>query len=57
LKGATGVLVEKRIKMLRLIEKMAIESADTISNIREGSSPTAHRIMIFRESDIDYKKN
>jgi len=56
LKGATGVPVEKRIKMLRLIEKMAMESADTISDIHGGGSPAAHRVTIFRESDIDYKK-
>jgi len=36
LKGATGVPVEKRIKMLRLVEKMAMESADTISDIHGG---------------------
>ena len=57
LKGATGVPVEKRIKMLRLVEKMAMESADTISDIHGGGSPAAHRITIFRESDINYKKN
>ena len=56
LKGATGVPVEKRIKMLRLVEKMAMESADTISDIHGGGSPAAHRVTIFRESDFDYKK-
>ena len=57
LKGATGVPGEKRIKMLRLVEKMAMESADTISDIHGGGSPAAHRLTIYRESDIDYKKN
>ena len=57
LKGATGIPVEKRIKMLRLVEKMAMESADTISDIHGGGSPAAHRLTIFRESDINYKKN
>ena len=57
LMGATGVPVEKRIKMLRLVEKMAMESADTISDIHGGGSPAAHRLTIYRESDIDYKKN
>jgi 4-hydroxybutyryl-CoA dehydratase/vinylacetyl-CoA-Delta-isomerase len=57
LKAATGVPVEKRIKMLRLVEKMAMESADTISDIHGGGSPAAHRLTIYRESDIDYKKN
>jgi 4-hydroxybutyryl-CoA dehydratase/vinylacetyl-CoA-Delta-isomerase len=57
LKGAKGVPVEKRVKMLRLIEKMAMESADTISDIHGGGSPAAHRLTIFRESDTEYKKN
>ncbi len=56
LKGAKGVPVEKRVKMLRLIEKMAMESADTISDVHGGGSPAAHRLTIFRESDIEYKK-
>ncbi len=56
LKAATGVPVEKRVKMLRLIEKFAMESADTISDIHGGGSPAAHRLTIFRESDINYKK-
>ncbi len=56
LKGATGVPVEKRVKMLRLVEKMAMESADTISDIHGGGSPAAHRLTIFRESDINFKK-
>jgi 4-hydroxybutyryl-CoA dehydratase/vinylacetyl-CoA-Delta-isomerase len=57
LKGATGVPVETRVKMLRLVEKMAMESADTISDIHGGGSPAAHRLTIFRETDINYKKN
>ena len=57
LKGASGVPVEKRIKMLRLVEKMAMESADTISDIHGGGSPAAHRITLFRESDINRKKS
>lgn len=56
LKGASGVPVENRIRMLRLIEKMAMESADTISDIHGGGSPAAHRLTIFRESDLEYKK-
>jgi 4-hydroxybutyryl-CoA dehydratase/vinylacetyl-CoA-Delta-isomerase len=56
LKGAKGVPVEKRVKMLRLVEKMAMESADTISDIHGGGSPAAHRLTIFRESDTEYKK-
>ncbi len=56
LKGAVGIPVENRIKMLRLVEKMAMESADTISDIHGGGSPAAHRLTLLRESDTDYKK-
>jgi 4-hydroxybutyryl-CoA dehydratase / vinylacetyl-CoA-Delta-isomerase len=56
LRGAEGVAVEKRVKMLRLVEKMAMESADTISDIHGGGSPAAHRITIFRETDTNRKK-
>lgn len=56
LKGATAIPVEKRVKMLRLVEKMVMESADTISDIHGGGSPAAHRLTLFRESDTDYKK-
>ncbi|MBU1276223.1 MAG: 4-hydroxybutyryl-CoA dehydratase [Proteobacteria bacterium] len=54
--GASGIDAEKRIKMYRLIEKLALESADTVSDIHGGGSPEAHRITIFRESDIKSKK-
>jgi 4-hydroxybutyryl-CoA dehydratase/vinylacetyl-CoA-Delta-isomerase len=43
--------------MLRLVEKMAMESADTISDIHGGGSAAAHRLTIYRESDTNYKKN
>ena len=56
LKGATDVPVEKRVKMFRLIEKLALESADTISDIHGGGSPAAHRLTILRESNTDLKK-
>ncbi|MFC1820058.1 4-hydroxyphenylacetate 3-hydroxylase N-terminal domain-containing protein [Thermodesulfobacteriota bacterium] len=56
LKGAEGVPVENRIKMFRLVEKMALESADIVSDIHGGGSPEAHRVTIFRESDIESKK-
>ncbi len=42
--------------MYRLIEKMAMESADTISDIHGGGSPEAHRITILRESNVETKK-
>ena len=56
LKGVSDVPVENRIKMYRFIEKLVMESADTISDIHGGGSPEAHRITIFRESDLDSKK-
>jgi 4-hydroxybutyryl-CoA dehydratase/vinylacetyl-CoA-Delta-isomerase len=56
MKGVASVPVEDRVKMYRLIEKMALESADTISDIHGGGSPEAHRIAIFRETDIESKK-
>ncbi len=56
MKGANGVPVEKRIKMFRLAEKLAMESADTISDIHGGGSPEAHRVTILRETDVEMKK-
>jgi 4-hydroxybutyryl-CoA dehydratase/vinylacetyl-CoA-Delta-isomerase len=56
LKGVDSVPVENRVKMYRLAEKLALESADTISDIHGGGSPEAHRVTIFRETDIDSKK-
>jgi len=57
LQGAAGIPVEDRVKMLRLVEKLAMESADTISDLHGGGSPAAHRVTIMRESDLNYKKN
>jgi 4-hydroxybutyryl-CoA dehydratase / vinylacetyl-CoA-Delta-isomerase len=56
LKAVDDVPVENRVKMYRLVEKMALESADTISDIHGGGSPEAHRVTIFRETDVNSKK-
>ncbi|MDP2646923.1 MAG: 4-hydroxyphenylacetate 3-hydroxylase N-terminal domain-containing protein [Desulfobacterales bacterium] len=56
MKGVESVPVENRMKMFRLAEKMAMESADTISDIHGGGSPEAHRITILRETDLESKK-
>jgi 4-hydroxybutyryl-CoA dehydratase/vinylacetyl-CoA-Delta-isomerase len=56
LKGKEGVPVENRIKMFRLVEKMAMESADTVSDIHGGGSPEAHRVTILRETNLEGKK-
>ncbi|VBB42142.1 4-hydroxybutyryl-CoA dehydratase/vinylacetyl-CoA-Delta-isomerase [uncultured Desulfatiglans sp.] len=57
MKGADGVPIDNRIKLYRLAEKLALESADTISDIHGGGSPEAHRVTIFRETNIDRKKD
>jgi 4-hydroxybutyryl-CoA dehydratase / vinylacetyl-CoA-Delta-isomerase len=57
LQGASGVPVKNRVKMLRLVEKLAMESADMISDIHGGGSPQAHRLTILRESDLNHRKN
>ncbi|MBZ4653382.1 MAG: 4-hydroxybutyryl-CoA dehydratase / vinylacetyl-CoA delta-isomerase [Peptococcaceae bacterium] len=56
MQGAAGVPVEDRIRMLRLVEKLALESADTVSDIHGGGSAEAHRITIMRETDLEGKK-
>jgi 4-hydroxybutyryl-CoA dehydratase/vinylacetyl-CoA-Delta-isomerase len=56
MKGSDKFSVESRIKMYRLAEKLAMESADTISDIHGGGSPEAHRVTIFRESNVESKK-
>lgn len=56
MKGVADVSVENRIKMFRFVEKMAMESADTISDIHGGGSPEAHRVTILRESDLETKQ-
>jgi 4-hydroxybutyryl-CoA dehydratase/vinylacetyl-CoA-Delta-isomerase len=56
MKGKEGIPVENRIKMFRLVEKMAMESADTISDIHGGGSPEAHRVTILRETNVEAKK-
>jgi len=56
LKGAEGTKVENRIKLYRLAEKLALESADTVSDIHGGGSPEAHRVTIFRETDLEDKQ-
>lgn len=56
MKGVDTIPVESWIKPYRLAEKMALESADTISDIHGGGSPEAHRVTIFRKSNVESKK-
>jgi 4-hydroxybutyryl-CoA dehydratase/vinylacetyl-CoA-Delta-isomerase len=56
LKGAAGVSTEDRMRMFRLIEKLAFETRDIVSNIHGGGSPEAHRMTLFRDTDLEPKK-
>jgi 4-hydroxybutyryl-CoA dehydratase/vinylacetyl-CoA-Delta-isomerase len=56
LKGVDGVPTKDRIKMFRLIEKLAFESRDIVSNIHGAGSPETHRMMVLQNSDIEKKK-
>jgi 4-hydroxybutyryl-CoA dehydratase/vinylacetyl-CoA-Delta-isomerase len=56
LKGADSVSTEDRIRLFRLIEKLAFESRDIVSNIHGAGSPETHRMTILRHADIDAKK-
>jgi 4-hydroxybutyryl-CoA dehydratase/vinylacetyl-CoA-Delta-isomerase len=56
MKGVDSVPVENRVKLYRLAEKMALESADTVSDIHGGGSAEAHRVTILRETNLESKK-
>ncbi|MFC2062981.1 4-hydroxyphenylacetate 3-hydroxylase family protein [Chloroflexota bacterium] len=56
LKGAEGVSTEDRVRLFRLIEKLAFESRDIVSNIHGAGSPETHRMTILRGADIESKK-
>lgn len=56
LKGADKFATEDRIKMLRLVEKLAFETRDIVSNIHGGGSPETHRMTLLRNIDIESKK-
>jgi 4-hydroxybutyryl-CoA dehydratase/vinylacetyl-CoA-Delta-isomerase len=42
--------------MFCLIEKLAFETRDLISNIHGGGSPEAYRMTLFRDTDLEPKK-
>lgn len=56
LKGADSVSTEDRVRIFRLIEKLAFESRDIVSNIHGAGSPETHRMTILRNADIEAKK-
>jgi len=57
LKGAENVSTENRIRMFRLIEKLAFESRDIVSNIHGAGSPETHRMTVLRNANIEEKKS
>jgi len=56
LKGVEGVSTEDRVRLFRLIEKLAFESRDIVSNIHGAGSPETHRMMVRLNSDMEAKK-
>jgi 4-hydroxybutyryl-CoA dehydratase/vinylacetyl-CoA-Delta-isomerase len=56
LKGVDGVSTSDRVRIFRLIEKLAFESRDIVSNIHGAGSPETHRMTILRNADIESKK-
>jgi 4-hydroxybutyryl-CoA dehydratase/vinylacetyl-CoA-Delta-isomerase len=56
LKGTDEVSTMDRIHILRLIEKLAFESRDIVSNIHGAGSPETHKMTILRHADIETKK-
>lgn len=56
LKGSENVPTEHRVRLFRLIEKLAFESRDIVSNIHGAGSPETHRMTILRNADLESKK-
>jgi 4-hydroxybutyryl-CoA dehydratase/vinylacetyl-CoA-Delta-isomerase len=56
LKGVDEVSTEDRVRIFRLIEKLAFESRDIVSNIHGAGSPETHRMTILRNSNMEAKK-
>ena len=56
LRGVAEVPTEHRMRMIRLIEKLTLESADLVSDVHGGGSPAAHRMTILRETDLAAKR-
>jgi 4-hydroxybutyryl-CoA dehydratase/vinylacetyl-CoA-Delta-isomerase len=56
LKGVDNVSTSDRVRIFRLIEKLAFESRDIVSNIHGAGSPETHRMTILRNADIESKK-
>ena len=59
LKGAKGVSVENRLRVLRLIENLCLGTAAVgyrTESLHGAGSPQAQRIMISRQGNLPMKK-
>jgi len=56
LKGQATVPTENRLRMMRLIENMAF-GAGMVESLHGAGSPQAQRITIFRQANLEAKKN
>jgi 4-hydroxybutyryl-CoA dehydratase/vinylacetyl-CoA-Delta-isomerase len=56
LKGIPGVSAEDRMRMFRLVEKLGFGSSDVMSHIHGGGSPEAHRLALWRATDLEARK-
>ena len=56
LKGVENVPTKDRVRIFRLIEKLAFESRDIVSNIHGAGSPETHKMTILRNADMEAKK-
>ncbi len=57
LKGVDGVSTEDRVRIYHLIEKLAFESRDIVSNIHGAGSPETHRMTVLNNTNMEEKKN
>ena len=59
LKGVDGVSTENRLRILRLIENLALGTAAVgyrTESMHGAGSPQAQRIMIARQGNLEHKK-
>jgi 4-hydroxybutyryl-CoA dehydratase/vinylacetyl-CoA-Delta-isomerase len=56
LRGVDGVSTEDRVRLFRLIEKLAFESRDIVSNIHGAGSPETHKMTVLRNVNLNAMK-
>jgi 4-hydroxybutyryl-CoA dehydratase/vinylacetyl-CoA-Delta-isomerase len=56
LKGVDGVSTADRVRLFRLIEKLAFESRDIVSNIHGAGSPETHKMTVLRNVNLNKMK-